>query len=149
LGDVDRPLVVLLLPGRLETLDLREPVEELLRSSSVVAVEPGRIAYGGLLRLPAPMAYRMTMRLARRLKLPGFARAVVLFDPRQLPFAHAIVERHPGAELWYGGGDDVPAGPRDRVLHERAVARAALTFAPSVQENEHLRRRMAAIGVPR
>jgi hypothetical protein len=146
---MERPLVVLLLPGPLETLDIREPAEELLRSPSVIAVEPGRIAYGGLLRLPAPMAYRMTVRLARRLRLPGFARAVVLFHPRQFPFAHALVERHPGAELWYGHSGQQHAGPREQALHERAIARAELTFTPSLQENAQLWRRMAAIGLPR
>ena len=133
------PLLVLLLPRPLPHFILRDQAADLLRSPGAVAVEPGRIPYGVLGRLPGPAARVLARTWARRLALPGSPRAITVFHPFQLPLAEALLERHPGAELWYSRWDRYElaydAGPRTRRrlqrLHERAATRSALTFTVS------------------
>ncbi len=133
------PLLVLLLPRPLPHFILRDQAEDLIRAPGAVGVEPGRIPYGVLGRLPGPAAHVVAREWARRLRLDGAPRAVIVFHPFQLPLAEALLELHPGAELWYSRWDRYElaydAGPRTRRrlerLHERAAGRSALTFTVS------------------
>lgn len=98
-GD-DRPLLVLLLPARLEAFALRAPAEALLAAPGTVAIEPARVSYGAIGGLPAPVASSIARRQAKRMRLPGEPRAIAVFDPLQLPLAGALIQRHAEAELW-------------------------------------------------
>jgi hypothetical protein len=136
---MDRQLLVLLLPRPLEQFILRDQAEELLRSPGVVAVEPARVPYGVLGRIPDLMGAMLAGAQARRLRLPGTPRAVAIFHPFQYPLARALIARHPDVELWYARWDRYEhahdAGPRTRArleeLHELAAERSSLTFAVS------------------
>jgi len=133
------PIALLLLPRALERFILRDQAEDLLRAPGVIAVEPARVPYGALGRLPAGVADVVAATQARRMRLPGTPCAVVMFHPLQLPLARALVARFPGCELWYGRWDRYEeaydAGPRLRrrlaELHEEAAERAALVFVAS------------------
>jgi hypothetical protein len=139
MGDADRPIAVLLLPRTLEGFILREQAEDLLQAEGVVAVEPARIPYGAFGRMPLGVADGLAGAQARRMKLPGTPRAVVMFHPLQWPLARGLLEVHRGAELWYGRWDryehayDAPPKLRRRLelLHEEAAARADLVFVAS------------------
>jgi hypothetical protein len=92
------------------------------------------------------MRERIAAGQARRMALPGHARAIVVFDAAQYPLGRALLAEHPEAELWYGGHD---AGGD---LHEAAAARAALRFggepeAPARERNRPLYERMERLGV--
>jgi hypothetical protein len=137
----DTHLCLLLLPRTLEQFILRDQAEDLLQAPGVIAVEPPRIPYGALGRLPEPLANRIAHAQARRLLrgLPGTPRAVTIFHPFQYPLARAITSLADGAELWYGRWDRYEhaydADPRTRRrlirLHELAADRSALTFVAS------------------
>jgi len=132
-------LALLLLPRTLEEFILRDQAEDLLRARGVVAIEPPAIRYGVLGRLPDWLSDALAVAQARRMRLGGEVRAVVIFHPLQLPLARALLARHPGSELWYGRWDRYEraydAGPRLRrrleALHEEAADRSALTFVAS------------------
>ena len=134
------PIAVLLLPRTLERFILREQAQDLLRAPGVVAVEPGRIPYGAIGRMPRRSADRMARGQARRLlkRLPGRPAAVVIFHPLQWPLARELVARS-GAELWYGRWDryeqayDADARMRERLeeLHRDAASASSLTFVAS------------------
>ena len=136
---MDRPICVLLLPRTLEQFILRDQAADLLRSDGVVAVEPARVPFGVLGRLPGPARDALAAIQARRIALPGTPRAVAIFHPFQYPLARAILARNPGCELWYGRWDRYErafdAGPRDLArleeLHGLAAARSNLTFVAS------------------
>jgi len=139
------PLAVLLLPARLERSPQRERVEALLESPGAVAVEPAAIGYGATGTLPGLLRQRVAAGQARRMRLPGQPRAIVVFDARQYPLARALLAEHPEAELWYSGENDGEE-------HEAAVARAALRFAaegdaPVREQNRPLHERMEALGI--
>jgi hypothetical protein len=137
---VDGPVCALLLPAPLERFILRAAAADLMRARGVVALEPGRMPYGAVARLPEPvvrmLSRRTAVRLARRL---GDLRVVVIWHPLQLPLAEALLERRPAAELWYARWDRYErardASPRLRrrleALHARAAERATLVFAVS------------------
>ena len=110
----DTPLLLLLLPERLEEFHLREPAEKLLAAPGAVAVEPARVSYRRLGGLPPALAYHVARRQAKRMKLPGTPRAIALFDVHQVPLAVALSQRHPGAEVWQLGDD--PAEGLDSAL---------------------------------
>jgi hypothetical protein len=142
--DLHRPLALLLLPRKLEGFILRDQAEDLLRATQVVAVDPPRIPYGALARLPHRLAERMAGRVANRLiktlrRNGDRARVIVIFHPVQVLLAHAILEREPECELWYGRWDRYEhaydAGPhlRERLtaLHEAAAQLSSLTFVAS------------------
>jgi hypothetical protein len=129
----ERPLGVLLLPRRVE--EMGRQVAELLAAPAVVAVEPARMSG----RVPAVLADALAAVQARRLRLPGQPRAVVVFDPRQYRLARALLVLHPDAELWYGGEDEGP-------LHELALERAELRFSPS-GDDDVLWERMDELGI--
>jgi hypothetical protein len=137
----DAPICLLLLPAPLERFILRDQAQDLLRSPGVVAVDPPRLRFGVLARLPGPLARAIAATQARRLLKAVRRRpaAVVIFHPLQLPLAEAVLARAGGGELWYGRWDRYEhaydASPRLRAhleaLHERAAARSALTFVAS------------------
>jgi hypothetical protein len=147
---LDRPLAVLLLPAPLEAFELRERAEDLLTAPGVAAVDPPRLTYTAVARLGESFADGLAVVQARRMRLPGHPRAVVVFDPLQYPLARAMVGMHPDAELWYGPVR-APATERERALHERAAERAALRFeradGPAHTQNLPLWERMEALGI--
>jgi hypothetical protein len=163
LGDreEERPLCVLLLPEPLEAMTGRERAEDLLSAPGTVGVDPARISYRRLGRLPEPVLTGLAAGQARRLRLPGRPRAVVLFGGLQYPLARSLLSEHPDAELWLADPPEaVPADAPRRVharaeeLAEMAVARAGLRFAwpgdgsaPARERNVPLWERMEALGV--
>lgn len=139
-----RPLAILLLPRPLEGFILRDQAEDLLQAQAVVAVDPPRIPYGALLRLPhavgAALADRTAKRLLKVLHRNGDRpKVVVIFHPIQVLLAHAIMQREPDCELWYGRWDRYEhaydAGPARRArlteMHEAAAQLSSLTFVAS------------------
>ena len=135
----DPPICVLLLPRTLESFILRDQAEDLLTAPGVVAVEPARISYGAYLRVPAAVGDGLAATQARRLRLPGIPRAIVIFHPLQYPLARSLLAQHPDAELWYWRWDryevayDASARRRARLedLHLAATLRASLTVVVS------------------
>ena len=120
---MDQPLLVLLLPRRLEQFHLEQPVRELLRAPGVVAVDPSRLP---LARMVPTVAARAAIGQARRMKLPGTPAAVAIFHPFQIFLAGALLARHPRAELWYGR----PEEESEPALDATATERAALLMTP-------------------
>jgi hypothetical protein len=139
----DDGICALLLPRTLERFILRDQAQDLLRAHGVVAVEPPRVPYGALARMPVWLAEGLAMRQGRRLAkaLPGTPRAVVIFHPLQYPTARGVLTAAAGCELWYGRWDryeqayDASPRMRERLaeLHELAAARSALTFVASTE----------------
>lgn len=122
----DRLLLVLLLPETLEALADRDRALTLLDEPAAVAIEPPRISFGALGRLPELLGSAAAAMQARRMQLPGSPAVVVLLDPLQYPLARALLVRHPDAGLLYVAGRD-PAGHRraadwDRLARARAAA---------------------------
>jgi hypothetical protein len=139
------PLLVLLLPGVLERLAQREPLESLVRAPGAVAVEPARVSYRALTRLPAGMTTMVARRQARRMQLPGVPAVVAALHPQQVPLAGALVRLHPGAELWYGAPPGVAAGEREEALD--AIGRAGADAELTLPLSEPLWRRMESLGI--
>jgi hypothetical protein len=139
--DERRPLALLLLPRTLDEFILRDQAEDLLRAPGVVAVEAPRIRYGVLGRLPDWLGSAIALRQAKRLKLPGVPRVVVIFHPFSYPLARALLDRYQGSELWYGRWDryeeayDADGRTKERLeeLHRLAAERSALTFVASAE----------------
>jgi hypothetical protein len=137
---VDQPLLVLLLPQRLERFHLEQPVRDLLRAEGVVAVDPSRAP---LARMVPTVAARAAMGQARRMRLPGTPRAIAVFDPAQLFLAGALLARNPGSELWYGRTAEAEVDAElDAAMEDRAAlamdAEELLAIAPL---------RMAELGI--
>lgn len=139
-----RPLCLLLLPRPLEGFILRDQAEDLLRAEAVVAVDPPRVPYGALARLPHRLADVLAHGVARRLikalrRNGDRPKVIVIFHPVQVLLARAILERVPDCELWYGRWDRYEhaydAGPhlRERLaeMHEAAAQLSSLTFVAS------------------
>jgi hypothetical protein len=125
---VDQPLLVLLLPRRLEHFALEQRARELLRAPGVVAVDPSRLPPG---RLPPTVAAGLAVGQAKRMRLPGKVAAVAVFDPLQFYLGGALLARHHGAELWYAAAElDPDAGETVEELHAKALERATLTGTP-------------------
>jgi hypothetical protein len=103
--DAGPPLLVLLLPSALEEFDMRPVAEELLAAPGAIAVEPPRVPYRLLGRLPPGIAYHVARRQAKRMRLPGTPAAIALFDVHQVPLAVTLSQRHRGAEVWQLGPD--------------------------------------------
>lgn len=126
------PLAVLLLPQRLEEFALADHARDLLRAPRIVALEPPRVPWSRLAGLPAGFALRTGMRQAKRLKLPGEVKVVILYDPMQALLALGLLARNPGAQLWYLRGG-APGEQADRPGRLRT----------RIEELEHLVRRRA------
>jgi hypothetical protein len=133
-----RQLGVLLLPTALERFELRAHAEDLLSAPGVVAVDPPRL--GASARVPAAVADGLSAGQARRLKLPGAPRAILIFHPLQYPLARALIAHHPDAELWYWRRDVAePGGSRRRrdrheELHLSATMRAAALIVAAEED---------------
>jgi hypothetical protein len=91
----EESMAVMLLPGPLEGFEREEHARSLLAVPRVVALEASRRRPPAWLRGAAPL------RQARRLRLPGELRMVILYHPAQYPLARALCGQHDGAELWY------------------------------------------------
>jgi hypothetical protein len=78
------------------------------------------------------LAPRIALRQARRLKLPGEPRVVIVYDPLQALLGVGLLARHPDAELWYVRPRETEAGANPKLeqriasLDEVARTRAAL-----------------------
>jgi hypothetical protein len=151
---VDHPLLVLLLPRRLERFHLEAQARELLAEPGAVAVDPARLP---LARMPAALAAGLAVGQAKRMRLPGPVAAVAIFHPLQFYLGGALLARHPMGELWYGEpelDEELAAvGPRRRArleeLHAAAAIRAGLRFTAGTDvELPRLRARMAELGIP-
>jgi hypothetical protein len=139
-----RPLALLLLPRELDRFILRDQAEDLLRAETVVAVDPPRVPYGALARLPPAigeaLAGGVAKRLIKALRRNGDRpKVIVIFHPVQVLLARAILERVPDCELWYGRWDryehayDAGEHLRARLaeMHEVAARLSSLTFVAS------------------
>jgi hypothetical protein len=131
------PLLVLLLPERLEAFEPRELTDDLMQADGVVAVDPPRTSYRVLARIPDAFGVSIASKQARRLRkrLRGEPKAVAIFHPAQYPLARGLLTQLPGCELWYGRVSrpeaDAPEGPvrrRLEELHVMAAERATMTF---------------------
>jgi hypothetical protein len=133
-----RGLGVLLLPTELERFALRAHAEDLLTGPGVVAVEPPRMLKSA--GVPAAVADGLSAGQARRLKLPGVPRALLLFHPLQYSLARAVIAHEPDAELWYWrhdtGAGESSRRRRNRLeeLHLSATRRAAIIVTASEEE---------------
>jgi hypothetical protein len=129
------PLAVLLLPERLEDFALVDHARDLLRAPRVIALEPPRVAWSRLAKLPEMLAVRIAVRSAKRLKLPGEVRVVIAYDPLQTFMGLGLLARHPDAELWYVRGErarpeaDPKLEQRITELDELARRRAVLELS--------------------
>lgn len=94
------PLALLLLPVPLERFAHAEHARDLLRAPRVLALEPPPISWSRLGRLPGTLALGVGVRQAKRLKLPGRVRVVVVYDALQLPLAQGLQLRFAHTELW-------------------------------------------------
>lgn len=138
------PLALLLLPEPLERFAHAEHARDLLRAPRVLALEPPRVSWQRLARMPETVRLAVGVRQARRLKLPGDARVVILYDALQLPLAQGLLLRHDDAQLW-------------RAEHvEEASAQATFAFDPAgpdpsgataFDRNEPLWARLEQLGV--
>jgi hypothetical protein len=146
----ERPLGVLLLPVELEDFHLRERAEDLLTAPGVVAVDPARLSYGRVARVSETFADGLANVQARRMRLPGVPRALIVFHPHQYPLARSLRDIYLDAELWYGPPHE-PDGERDAALHERALERATITFdhpgGPAHTQNLPLWERLETLGI--
>lgn len=136
-------LCVLLLPRRLEDFIQREQAEDLLRAPGVLAVDPPRLRFGAVARLPEALgdaiAARQARRLMKELRRQGDPKVFVIFHPVQYQLARALMADCPGAELWYSRWDryelayDASEKTRARLaeLHGLAAERATITYAVS------------------
>jgi hypothetical protein len=139
-----RPLCLLLLPRPLDGFILRDQAQDLLRADGVVAVDPPRVRYGALARLPPVLgdvlANGVAKRLVKALRRNGDRpKVIVIFHPVQVLLARAVLARVDDCELWYGRWDRYEhaydAGPQMRerlgALHESAATLSSLTFVAS------------------
>lgn len=88
-------MAILLLPGPLEDFERQEHARSLLSIPRVVALEASKR------RPPSWLRNAVPLRQARRLRLPGRLRVVVLYHPAQYPLGRALCGHHDQAELWY------------------------------------------------
>jgi hypothetical protein len=157
----EQPLCVLLLGHPLEALEHRDRLDDLLTGPGVVAVDPARVSYRALSRLPEALHAGLAAGQARRLRLPGHPRALVLFGGLQYPLARSLLSDHPDAELWLAEPAEATpaeASPRaaGRIADLRAMAelRADRRFPwpgdaaqPARERNAGLWERIEALGI--
>ncbi|MBV9164945.1 MAG: hypothetical protein JO342_02215 [Solirubrobacterales bacterium] len=144
---------MLLLPRRLEQFELQDHARGLLQIPRVVALEPGRV------RTPSFMRDVAAMRQAKKVRLPGIPRLIVLYHPMQYQLARALGARYEQSELWYVRPDpdslrDEPGCPRQEQLdfdvaaQERAT-RVVVSGTDEVlaAQTASLRDRLSELGV--
>jgi hypothetical protein len=149
---VAEPLALLLLPCKLESFELSAHVRDLLEIPRAVVLEPPRLRqFGGF-------QDALTARYARRVRLPGEPKAIVLYHPWQYRLARALLATNE-AELWYARpdraalADSEPQHAEELLgLDERAVERADEILAVTTggdprTENLPLRRRLIELEV--
>ncbi len=148
----EESMALLLLPRALEGFEREAHARHLLSIPRVVALEASRRRTPALLRNAAPM------RQARRLRLPGRLRMVILYHPAQYPLALALSAQHEQAELWYLPPDRSTVSGRDaaetqELLVADSLARdrsaRVLTETPSAEwsDDDPLRVRLAELHV--
>jgi hypothetical protein len=120
---MDDSLAVLLLPGKLEGLVLEGHARDLLSIPRVVALEPSRV------RPPRFLRDATSLRQARRVRLPGRLRLLVLYHPAQYPLARALCAHHEDLELWY-----IPPGREALEAADEAHTRELLAFDELARE---------------
>ncbi len=151
IGSPDEPLALLMLPCALEGFELEAHARNLLSIPRVIALEPSRV------RTPRFLREATTMRQARRLRLPGVLRLLVLYHPAQYPLARALCSHNEEAELWYVPPDlgfQESADPAERtelvsfdeLARERSSGMLA-TLDDAGVEDEALRLRLHELGV--
>ena len=160
-GD-DQALGVMLLPQPLEVFSLRERAADLLTASAVFAADPARISYRAFGRLPDTVMTGIAAGQARRMRLPGVPRAVLLFHPLQYPLARSLISDNPDAQLWYAhwspdGDPELPPRVQRRIADFDTMAemRADWRFDASPQpegvsareSNRELWERLERLGV--
>lgn len=139
-------LAVLLLPSRLEEFELAAHARDLLDIPRVLALEPSRV------RTPAALRDAVSARQAKRLRLPGEPRVLVLYHPAQYPLARALLAVHGQAELWYFQPDPDTLDPELIGFDELARTRAARVLVVAVDgdprvDNRPLRERLIELDV--
>jgi hypothetical protein len=145
----DEPLALLLLPGPLEGFALEARARALLSIPRVMALESSSRVRRRFL------VDATSISQARRLRLPGRLRVVVLYHPAQYPLARALCALHAEAELWYvaPARESLPDDPElvefDEGAHERAAALLSgdAGAGEAVAGDEPLRRRLLELGV--
>ncbi|MGH2893828.1 MAG: hypothetical protein ACRDPM_11285 [Solirubrobacteraceae bacterium] len=120
-------MAILLLPAPLEGFEREDHARSLLEIPRVVALEASTRRTPSWLRNAAPM------RQARRLRLPGRLRLIVLYHPAQYPLARALGAHHDEAELWYLPPD------RSEVSGRRAEETQELLLADSLARDRSAR----------
>lgn len=138
-ADASRPLALLLLPARLEQFAYAAHARDLLRAPRIVALEPPRLSWRTFGRMPDPLALGVAVRQAKRLKLPGEVRVVVLYHALGLPLAEALLARSPAtakAQLWRADVPDFAVAPAG--ASERASARIAELAAHAAASANHV-----------
>ena len=123
----DDAMAIMLLPGPLEEFDREEHARSLLSIPRVVALEASKR------RTPTWLRNAVPMRQARRLRLPGTVRLVVLYHPAQYPLARALCARHDGAELWYLPPDRSALSGRDAAETQELLTTDSLARDRSTQ----------------
>jgi hypothetical protein len=91
----EESMAIVLLPGPLEGFEREDHARSLLGIPRVVGLEASHR------RTPSWLRNSAALRQARRLRLPGRLRLIVLYDPAQYPLARALRDQHAEAELWY------------------------------------------------
>lgn len=112
----DDVLAVLLLPGPLEGFAREDHARGLLSIPRVVVLEPSRM------RPPRFLRDGISLRQARRLRLPGRLGLLVLYHPAQYPLARALCARYQ-VELWY-----IPPEPEHMEAADEAHTRELAAF---------------------
>jgi hypothetical protein len=91
----DEHMAIVLLPCPLERFEREGHARSLLVIPRVVGLEASPR------RTPSWLHNSAALRQARRLRLPGTLRMIVLYHPAQYPLARALCDQHDQAELWY------------------------------------------------
>jgi len=88
-------MAIVLLPCPLEGFAREDHARSLLSIPRVVGLE------ASTRRPPSWLRNAAALRQARRLRVPGTLRMIVLYHPAQYPLARALGDQHDQAELWY------------------------------------------------
>lgn len=103
------------------------------------------------MRPPGRFTEAVAVRQARRLRLPGEPRLVVLYHPGQYPLGRAICSHYADVELWYvrpRTPDPATEPGRLAEFDELAVGRATrVVRAEDPDDTEALRGRLLALEV--